>query len=60
MKPDFRTGGNYRGYNAATLDRLRFIRSVQATGLSLQDIATLLELTFAGEAPCDEVLALMR
>ena len=60
VKPDFRTGGNYRGYNAATLERLRFIRSAQATGLSLQDITSLLQLTFAAEPPCDEILTLMQ
>ena len=60
LKPDFRTGGNYRGYSEGTLERLRFIRSAQATGLSLQDITALLELTFSGEPPCDEVLSLMR
>jgi MerR family transcriptional regulator, mercuric resistance operon regulatory protein len=60
IKPDFRTGGNYRGYTAATLDRLRFVRSAQATGLSLEDIEALLKLTHSTEPPCDEVLWLMR
>lgn len=60
VKPDFRTGGNYRGYTAATLERLRFIRSAQATGLSLQDITSLLQLTFDAEPPCDEILTLMQ
>jgi len=60
VKPDFRTGGNYRGYSSATLERLRFIRSAQATGFSLHDIESLLRLTFSSEPPCDEVLALTR
>jgi MerR family mercuric resistance operon transcriptional regulator len=60
IKPDFRTGANYRGYTAASVDRLRFIRSAQATGLSLEDIEALLELSHATEPPCDEVLSLMR
>jgi DNA-binding transcriptional MerR regulator len=60
VKPDFRTGGNYRGYAGSTLQRLKFIRSAQATGLSLQDISTLLDLTFSAEQPCDQVLTLMR
>jgi MerR family mercuric resistance operon transcriptional regulator len=60
LTPDFRTDGNYRGYSGATLERLKFIRSAQATGLNLQDIESLLQLTFSDEQPCDEVLALMR
>jgi DNA-binding transcriptional MerR regulator len=60
VKPDFRTGGNYRGYSAATLERLKFIRSAQATGLSLHDIESLLQLTVSTDEPCDEILALMR
>ena len=32
----------------------------QATGLSLHDIESLLQLTFSSEQPCDEVLSLMR
>lgn len=60
VRPDFRTGGNYRGYAPATLERLKFIRSAQATGLSLQDVEALLELTFSPETACDDVLDLMR
>lgn len=60
VTPDFRTGANYRGYNAGTLDRLKFIRSAQSTGLSLQDITALLEMTFSTDQPCDEVLSLMQ
>jgi DNA-binding transcriptional MerR regulator len=60
LKADFRTGGNYRGYTAATLDRLRFIRSAQASGFVLADVEELLRLTESSERPCDEVLALMQ
>ncbi|HZK79736.1 MAG TPA: MerR family transcriptional regulator [Humisphaera sp.] len=60
VKPDFRTGGNYRGYAATTLQRLKFIRSAQATGLNLHDIESLLRLTFSSDPPCEEVLNLMR
>jgi DNA-binding transcriptional MerR regulator len=57
LKPDARTGGNYRAYGERSLDRLRFIRSAQATGFSLGDIRELLSLTHDDE-PCDEVLSL--
>ena len=60
LKPDYRTGGNYRAYSEGKLERLKFIRSAQAVGLSLQDVSQLLELTFLSEPPCDEVLGLMR
>lgn len=60
LTPDFRTGGNYRGYSADALERLRFIRSAQATGFSLDDVEGLLKLTYSPDPPCDEVLAVMR
>lgn len=60
LKADFRTGGNYRGYTPRALERLRFIRSAQATGFSLQDVEELLKLTYSPDPPCDEVLSLMR
>jgi DNA-binding transcriptional MerR regulator len=60
VKPDFRTGANYRGYTLASTDRLRFIRSAAETGFSLEDIKTLLKLSHTAEPPCDQVLGLMR
>lgn len=59
LKPDFRTGANYRGYSPASLGRLRFIRSAQATGFSLADITELLDLTSSDEPPCDGVVSLL-
>jgi MerR family mercuric resistance operon transcriptional regulator len=60
LTPDFRTGGNYRGYSPQSLDRLKFIRSAQATGLSLQDIAELFDMADSSKPACDEVMNLMR
>jgi DNA-binding transcriptional MerR regulator len=37
-----RTAGNFRAYDAATLDRLRFIKTAQSHGLSLREIGELL------------------
>jgi len=59
LKPSSRSDGNYRQYDQAALERLRFIRSAQATGFSLHDIRQLLRLTHSDETPCDEVLTLM-
>jgi DNA-binding transcriptional MerR regulator len=53
-----RTGGNYRLYTAGSLERLRFIRSAQATGFSLSDVAELLSLAYSDEPPCKEVVSL--
>jgi MerR family mercuric resistance operon transcriptional regulator len=38
VKPDFRTGANYRGYGEKALRRIKFIRSAQSIGLRLDDI----------------------
>ena len=60
LKPDFRTGSNYRGYSPEALERLRFIKAAQATGFSLQDVEQMLELTFSDDPPCDELIGLAR
>ena len=57
---DGRSGGNYRQYSQQALERLRFIRSAQATGFSLDDVRDLLSLTDSDEAPCDDVMALTK
>ena len=59
LRPDDRSRSNYRLYDGASLDRLRFIRSAQGVGLSLKEVAELLRLT-GDESPCDEVMAALR
>lgn len=56
--PD-RTASGYRDYDVAALERLRFIRDAQATGLTLAEIASVLELKGAGERSCTHTLALL-
>ena len=60
LKPDARSRANYRQYTERALSRLRFIRSAQATGFSLQDIRQLLGLTHCDDPPCEEVITLTR
>ena len=60
FRPDARSRGNYRQYTQHAVERLRFIRSAQATGFSLEGIRELLSLTHSAEAPCDEVLTLTK
>lgn len=42
LKPEDRSRGNYRLYSSESLHRLRFIRSAQAIGFSLDDVKFLL------------------
>ena len=60
LPPPARTAANYRVYDAAALDRLRFIRAAQATGFTLEDVALLLDLRDGATEPCDEVQALIQ
>lgn len=59
LRPDGRTEGNYRVYGPEALARLRFIRAAQAIGLTLEDIATLLDFRDGRTAPCKEVQSLI-
>lgn len=59
LVPDARSGSNYRLYGAASLDRLRFIRSAQAAGFTLGDIRSLLDFKDGATPPCREVQALI-
>jgi DNA-binding transcriptional MerR regulator len=59
LRPTGRTRGNYRRYDSAALDRLRFIKTAKATGFSLNDIAALLELSDGQEVSCDKVQTLI-
>lgn len=59
LQPDVRSPSNYRGYSPATVERLAFIRSAQASGFALNDVAEMLALTAADGSPCDDVAALI-
>lgn len=59
IAPDGRTSGNYRYFEATSLERLRFIRAAQASGLSLHDVSTLLAFRDGMVAPCKEVRAVI-
>lgn len=59
LKADARSGANYRCYTQRTAERLRFIRSAQASGFSLKDVEEMLALTVADGSPCDDVAAVM-
>ena len=49
----------YRDYDAEAVERLRFVRDAQATGLSLAEISSVLELKDAGSGSCQHTTALL-
>jgi DNA-binding transcriptional MerR regulator len=60
LRPGGRSSGNYRLYDEAALERLRFIRSAQAAGFTLTDIAALVHFRDGDAAPCREVQELIK
>lgn len=54
-----RTDSGYRDYDRAAVERLRFIRDAQQTGLSLSEIQSVLELKDAGSGSCRHTLSLL-
>ena len=56
--PD-RAANGYRDYPEDAVDRLDFIRDAQATGLTLTEIASILDLRSQGETTCHHVIDLL-
>jgi len=54
-----RAYNGYREYGDDAVLRLRFIRDAQATGLSLTEIASVLDLRSVGEGTCHHVIELL-
>ncbi|MEX2324036.1 MAG: heavy metal-responsive transcriptional regulator [Acidimicrobiia bacterium] len=57
-EPD-REANDYRNFPEETVDRLAFIRDAQATGLTLTEISSVLDLRSQGEATCHHVIDLL-
>lgn len=60
LMPPARSPSGYRVFDAAVLDRLAFIKSAQALGLTLGEIRSVIAMRDGGEVPCGHVLALLR
>jgi len=60
LAPPARKPSGYRDYDDVVLDRVRFIRSAQAVGLSLGEIRSIIALRDEGQPPCGHVLELLR
>src|SRR5919107_2966654 len=54
-----RTPGGYRAYDQDAVTRLRFVRSAQAFGLSLAEIAEVLRIRDYQGPPCSYVAELL-
>ncbi|MCA1843521.1 MAG: heavy metal-responsive transcriptional regulator, partial [Actinobacteria bacterium] len=59
LRPE-RTPAGYREYDDHIFDRLTFIRSAQALGLSLAEIRSIVCVRDNGEAPCAHVTGLLQ
>jgi len=59
LDPPERTAAGYRNYDDQAAERLRFIRDAQATGLSLSEIQSILELKDSGQGTCDHTKSLL-
>ncbi|HEX8771600.1 MAG TPA: heavy metal-responsive transcriptional regulator [Acidimicrobiales bacterium] len=59
LTPPNRTASGYRDYSGDALDRLGFIRSAQAIGLTLGEIREVIAFRDQGETPCAQVLELI-
>jgi DNA-binding transcriptional MerR regulator len=57
-EPD-RTESGYRDYSEDDLERVRFVKSAQRLGLSLDEIKEILAFRDRGELPCDYVLSVI-
>ncbi|TWS24147.1 heavy metal-responsive transcriptional regulator [Tsukamurella sputi] len=54
-----RTTSGYRDYEPESIERLHFIRSAQAAGLTLREVREILNLHDQGLTPCDQVVRLL-
>lgn len=59
LPPPERSPNGYRLYGTDAVERLDFIKDAQATGLTLEEIATVLRLRGKGESSCEHVTHLL-
>lgn len=59
MRAPQRTSSGYRDYREDALDRLRFIRDAQASGLTLAEAGQILGMKDDGESTCRHTRALI-
>lgn len=54
-----RASNGYRDYSDDAVDRLRFVKDAQRTGLTLTEISAILDLRRQGAATCEHVINLL-
>ena len=54
-----RTASGYRDYDEEAVQRLQFIRDAQSSGLTLAEIASVLELKSSGQRTCEHTTDLV-
>lgn len=59
LPPPSREANGYRVYDDTTLNRLTFIRTAQAAGLTLGEIRSVVDLRDNGDSPCAHVTTLL-
>jgi DNA-binding transcriptional MerR regulator len=59
LPPPSRTTSGYRDYQPTATDRIRFIRHAQGAGLRLDEIRQVLDVSDAGQPPCEHVQAVV-
>jgi DNA-binding transcriptional MerR regulator len=59
LTPERRTPAGYRDYDETAVARVRFVKSAQAAGFTLREIAAVLGVRDRGQAPCTHVQALI-
>lgn len=59
LPPAERSPNGYRDYGTDAVERLDFIKGAQATGLALNEIATVLRLRGKGQSTCQHVMHLL-
>jgi DNA-binding transcriptional MerR regulator len=60
MREPARTASGYRDYDDAAVERLQFIRDSQASGLTLSEIQSVLELKDVGARSCEHTRSLLQ
>jgi DNA-binding transcriptional MerR regulator len=60
LEKPLRTPSGYRDYDTGAVERLRFIREAQVSGLTLAEIASVLELKSSGERSCAHTTELLK
>ena len=59
LSPPERTDSGYRDYKPDAVERLQFIRDAQASGLTLAEIQSVLELKDSGTRSCSHTASLL-